>query len=118
MHFQSYMVKYYYTVKNRNSLYIKELRFCYLLFIFFSIVIQDDVNILCILPQRFLCFLKISSQNYLFIFSLVVFIEETSIARRLLHFVSNILYFSSFIYPVLKSNSNQYPVSFASLRAI
>ena len=39
---------------NRNSLILKELRFCYLSLIFFSIVIQDEVNILCILPQRFL----------------------------------------------------------------
>ena len=29
--------------------------------IFFSIVMHDDVNILCILPQRFLYFLKVSS---------------------------------------------------------
>ena len=32
-----------------------------LISIFFSIVIQEAVNIRCILPQRFLCFLKVSS---------------------------------------------------------
>ena len=38
----------------------------YSLVIFFSIVMQDAVNILCILPQRFLCFLKVSSSMELF----------------------------------------------------
>ena len=34
---------------------------CYMVLSLFSIVTQDDVNILCNLPQRFLYFLKVSS---------------------------------------------------------
>ncbi len=44
--------------------------------------------------------------------------EAMSITLILVQAESSCLYCSSFMYDVLKSNSNQYPVSFASLSAI